>query len=69
MQDQIENADTLLLDTGQVAQMLGVSHFYVQAHSSGKRKPSIEFVKLGHRTLRFKLSSVQAFIASRSKKG
>jgi len=67
MQDQIENTD-VLLDTGQVAMMLGVSHFYVQAHSSGKRKPTIPFLKLSHRTLRFKLGDVREFIASRSKK-
>ncbi len=69
MQDQIL-PDDVLLNTAQVAQMLQVSSYYVVKHSTGRGKPAIPFVKLSHRTLRFKLSDVQGFVAARqSKKG
>jgi predicted DNA-binding transcriptional regulator AlpA len=67
MQNQVENTDALL-DIGQVAQLLGTSHFYVQAHSSGKNKPSIAYLKLGHRMLRFRRSDVEDFIQARQSK-
>jgi predicted DNA-binding transcriptional regulator AlpA len=68
MQDQLL-PDDVLLNTAQVAQMLQVSPYYVVKHSTQGAKPTIPFVKLSHRTLRFKLSSVQEFIASRTKRG
>jgi predicted DNA-binding transcriptional regulator AlpA len=68
MTDTVTSA-AVLLDTPAVAQKLHVSTFYVVKHSTGGKKPIIPFVKLGHRTLRFKLSDVDEFIASRSKKG
>jgi len=66
--DQIQTDADVLLNTAQVAEMLQLSPYFVVAHSTGRRKPTIPFVKLSHRTLRFRLSDVKEFIASRTRK-
>ncbi len=63
-----EHAQDELLTSVEVARRLQTSTFYVVKHSTGGTKPLIPFVKLGHRTLRFRASEVETFIASRSKK-
>jgi predicted DNA-binding transcriptional regulator AlpA len=63
-----EHAQDVLLTSVEVAQKLQTSTFFVVKHSTGGKKPLIPFVKLGHRTLRFRLSAVEEFIASRSRK-
>lgn len=64
-----EHAQDVLLTSLEVAQKLRTSTFFVVKHSTGGKAPRLPFVKLGHRTLRFRLSDVEEFIASRSKKG
>ena len=67
MQDSVQN-DDVLLDSVQVATLLGVSTHFVVKHSSGKKAPRLVYVKVGNR-VRFEPKSVREFIASRSRKG
>jgi predicted DNA-binding transcriptional regulator AlpA len=62
MQDTVPTSADILLDAPAVAQMLGMSTFYVRKH--------LPVVKISPKCLRYKLSDVQAWIAARqSKKG
>jgi predicted DNA-binding transcriptional regulator AlpA len=66
MQDSIQT-DEVLLDSVQVATMLGVSTHFIVAHSTGKKAPRISFVKVGNR-VRFEQQAVREFIAARTRK-
>jgi predicted DNA-binding transcriptional regulator AlpA len=52
-----------LLDTDDVAAMLGVSTIWVRQHSNGTRQPTIPSVKIG-RCVRFIREEVLEFIKS-----
>lgn len=50
-----------LLDTFEVAEILGVSPDWVRAHSNGNRQPALPSVSLG-KLIRFRRADVEAFI-------
>jgi hypothetical protein len=64
MQDQIQNDADTIVDSIGAAQFLGMSGFFITKHSSGKQPPLIPYFKIGNR-LRFKMSSLRAFLAAR----
>lgn len=51
-----------LLTPPEVCEMLGVTNVQLQDWRTAKKGPP--FVRLGHRTVRYRLSAVRAFIAA-----
>lgn len=50
-----------LMTVSEVARMLSMSSAWIRQHSSGLRQPTIPSLKMG-KSVRFRLSSVEAFI-------